>query len=362
MDDLRTLARELVEIPSHEDPSAAGDHLETWLETETEATVRRDPEGNVLARRGEGSPDLAFVGHHDVVPPDSDQVEDGTYVVREEDGRLYGRGSADMKGALAAMAVAFREATPVGTLRFASFVGEEQGGIGARAAIDRGYVPEFALVAEGSTGYSSSGVTDIAVTHRGRRASTIEASGTAAHASEPEAGTNAVYRACEAIETLRGAPVPATTVLGQDVEGSVAVTGIEGGSAWNVIPDSCSVTVDERTVPDARLSLDHVKDIPGVSVTIDQDLPPMACTDAAFAEAALGAASEAQSGTPEQVVKPHATDAGWLAEAGSTCLVCGPAEPGEAHTSDESVSLGVLDRCAEIYREVAEQWDPDAVR
>jgi acetylornithine deacetylase len=54
------------------------------------------------------------------------------------------------------------------------------------------------------------------------------------------------------------------------------------------------------------------------------------------------------------VVKPHATDAGWLAGAGTTCVVCGAAEPGEAHTADESVSLAAVERCAEVYRRVAE--------
>ncbi|HKJ58351.1 MAG TPA: M20/M25/M40 family metallo-hydrolase, partial [Halobacteriales archaeon] len=81
---------------------------------------------------------------------------------------------------------------------------------------------------------------------------------------------------------------------------------------------------------------------------------PMACDDPAFADAVLAAAEAAQDGSPEQVVKLHATDAGWLAEAGTTCVICGPAELGEAHTADESVDLDVLDRCRDIYRSVAE--------
>jgi len=92
-------------------------------------------------------------------------------------------------------------------------------------------------------------------------------------------------------------------------------------------------------------------------VTVDQDLPPMACDDAAFADAVLEAADVAQEGTPEGVVKPHATDAGWLASrAGTTPVICGAAELGEAHTATESVSLSIVERCAEIYRRVAETW------
>jgi acetylornithine deacetylase len=82
----------------------------------------------------------------------------------------------------------------------------------------------------------------------------------------------------------------------------------------------------------------------------------MACDDPGFADAVLDAAREAQESVPEQVTKPHATDAGRLAEAGTTCVICGPSEPGEAHTKDESVSIEVLERCYRIYRGVAESY------
>jgi acetylornithine deacetylase len=355
--DPRELTRELVEIPSHEDETEAGDRIERWLRSETEAAVERDEHGNVIARRGDGDTSLAFVGHHDVVPPDDSQVSGDGYVVEEHDGRIYGRGTADMKGAVAAAMCAFRDAEVSGyELVFASFVGEELGGTGARGAIADGFVPDYAVVGEGSTNYSGEGVTDVVIAHRGRRGSTIHVEGEAAHASEPEAGENAIYRATDAIDVIRELPFPETTVLGQEMRGSVAVTEIEGGTAWNVIPESCTVTVDERTVPGERAPLERVEEVPGVSVEIDQDLPPMACDEEGFADLVLAAATAAQDGTPEQVLKPHATDAGWLAQAGTTCVVCGAAEPGEAHTADESVSVAVLDRCYDIYRRCAEQF------
>ena len=350
---VRELTRDLVSIPSHDDEAAAGDFIEGWLRDRTDADVTRDDHGNVIAKRNTGGESLAFVGHHDVVPPDDSQIEDGEYVTAEREGRLYGRGTADMKGSVAASMVAFRDADPDCELQFLSFVGEEQGGLGAQAAIEDGLAPDYAVVGEGSTGYSSPGTTDVAVAHKGRRGSTIAAAGTAAHASEVEQGENAIYRASDAIEVVRDIAFPTTEVLGHELSGSVAVTEIEGGSAWNVIPERCEATVDERTVPGERAPIDRVERIDGVSWNVDQDLPPMACDDPAFADLVLDAASEAQDGSPEQVVKPHATDAGWLAQAGTTCVVCGAAEPGEAHTAEESVSADVLDRCERIYRHVA---------
>jgi len=359
MGEIADLTRQLVSTPSHDDETAAGDQIERWLRDETAAAVERDPHSNVIARRGDGA-SLALVGHHDVVPPDDSQVVDGEYVLDTTEGRLYGRGTADMKGSVAAAMCAFRDANiePGIELVFVSFVGEEDGGVGARAAIEDGFAPDYAVVGEGSTGYSAPGVTDVAVAHKGRRGSTIFAEGTAAHAGETEAGENAIYRATDAIDRVRAFEFPATTVLDHDVKGSIAVTEIEGGSAWNVIPEKCAITVDERTVPGERAPLDEVETVPGVSWQVDQDLPPMACDDAAFADLVFDVASEAQERSPEQVIKPHATDAGWLANTGTTCVVCGAAEPGEAHTADESVSLTVLDRCYRIYRGVAEQFSP----
>ena len=372
------LTERLVAIPSHDDETAAGDAVADWFET---ATVERDTHGNVFARQNpDGERQLAFVGHHDVVPPAPRQTtDDGGYAVERRGERLYGRGTADMVGSLAAAMHAVESADP-GMLRgadlelcFVSFVGEEDGGVGCRAAVDDGFAPEYAVVGEGSTGYSTPGVTDVAVAHKGRRGSTLTVTGEAAHASEPEAGVNAAYRAADAVDAVRGLDAPTATVQGKQLAGSLAVTGVESGTAWNVIPESATVTVDERTVPGERAPLDRVAELPGVEWTVDQDLPPMACDDRAFADAVLNAARVVQvdetsvdggdvpgvdppaDATPQRVGKPHATDAGWLAQAGTACVVCGASEPGEAHTDTESVSVGVLDRLEAIYAETVER-------
>lgn len=354
MSEVSKLTEELVEIPSHEDETEAGDYIEGWLRTETDGDVERDDVGNVIARKGDGDATLALVGHHDVVAPASTQVDGDAYVVEERDGRLYGRGTADMKGSVAAAMLAFRDATPSCELVFASFVGEETGGVGATHAIEAGFAPDYAIVGEGSTDYSKPDVTDVVVAHKGGRGSTIRVKGRPAHASEPAAGENAIYRASEAIGLVRDLPQPSVELYDETLTGTAVVTQIrDGGNASNVIPDACTLTIDERTVPGERVDLGRVTSLDGVEWTVDYDGPPMRCDDEAFAEAVLDVATDVQDGSPELTTKPHVTDAGRLAQAGVTCVVCGASEPGEAHTETESASVEVLERCYRIYRESA---------
>jgi acetylornithine deacetylase len=356
MSDVIELTKQLVSIPSHEDETVAGDAIESWLTEHTDAEVTRDEVGNVLARRGTGERSLALVGHHDVVPPADEQLDGEAYVVEERDGRVYGRGTADMKGCVAAAMVAFRDADPSCELHFASFVGEETGGLGAIHATENGFVPDFAIVGEGSTNYSKEGVTDVVVAHRGRRGHEITVHGRAAHASEPEAGVNAIYRSRAVLDVYADLEFPTATVHGMTFNGSAVVTKIrDGGNPANEIPHEVVIEVDERTVPGVDVSYEAVTELEGVDVEMTDGLPPMACDDDEFARTVLAAAEDAQDGRPELTLKPHATDAGRLALAGTTCVVCGASEPGEAHTATESAGVDVLERCYRIYRNAAER-------
>lgn len=352
MEEVASLTESLVEIPSHEDETEAGDFIEIWLEEHTDAAVRRDDVGNVIAVRGEGEETLALVGHHDVVPPSDDQVaEDGSMKVYRSNGRIFGRGAADMKGAVAAMMLAFRDAEPSGRIAFASFVGEEVGGVGARHAVEHGFVPTYAVIGEGSAGYRTPGTLDVVTLHRGRRGSTLYARGISCHASEPDAGENAIYRAVDAIQRLRNLDRPSLEVHDEEVRATLEVTNIEAGTAMNVIPEVCTATIDERTLPGQSMPIQRCIDsIEGVTWEVDHDWPSMRCHDETFATEVRQLLSEVQSQPPSFAPKPHATDASWLAAKGTATVVVGPAEKGEAHTSTESVSIEFLDAARRGYQ------------
>jgi acetylornithine deacetylase len=212
-------------------------------------------------------------------------------------------------------------------------------------------------VIEGSTGYSAAGITDVAVAHRGRVESRIVAEGAAEHAAESAPERNAIYRLCDALEHVREVPLPEGSVPllpDQPLTAAVTPTVVEGGSTTNATPATAEATIDERTVPGSAAStaLDSVSAAAGVSIETVSEHPAMACTDADFVTRCVEAARAAGEGRAERVVKPHATDAGWLARAGTEPVVIGPAEPGEAHTPDESVSIEALDRCRRIYERV----------
>ena len=150
--------------------------------------------------------------------------------------------------------------------------------------------------------------------------------------------------------------MPTETVFGESLAGSVTVTEIESADGWNTVPNYCEVTVDERTVPGHTADLERFESMPGIEFTVEQNLPPMCCESKGFANHVLEIAKDHQSGTANHIVKPHATDAGWLSNAGTDCVICGPAEPGEAHTASESVSKSLLSAAFECYLGVADNW------
>ncbi|GAA0506141.1 acetylornithine deacetylase or succinyl-diaminopimelate desuccinylase [Halorubrum aquaticum] len=233
------------------------------------------PRPNVLAyaTRGDG-PTIALNAHVDTVPVEESNWTHEPFGGTVEDGRLYGRGARDSKGRIAAYTLAARALEETGllpedaTLVLALTADEETGGeAGAGHVVESGALEADYAIVEGSTyavEYASSGVLTLRV----------DVEGASAHAGlEPEEGANAVVAAARLVERL---DAHGDDLAARDSEvpgvGSATCTPstIEGGDATNVVPPTCSFTVDRRVPPDhdAAAAEREVRD-----VVADADLP-----------------------------------------------------------------------------------------
>jgi succinyl-diaminopimelate desuccinylase len=344
------LASELIATPSVSgDERSAADLVAGWL-GEVGFAVRRLPVGDgrvdLLAEWGGGS-DLVLCGHLDTVP----LWEHGARgpldpVVR--DGRLRGRGSSDMKGAVAAMcsAAARHAAEHRGGATLLFTVGEEVGCDGAAALLDTGVLtPRSILVVGESTANA------VRFGHKGAVWLEIEATGRAAHGSRPDLGENAVTTLAAFVARLERDSDPLVhPFLGSP---TASVGTFRGGEQTNLVPDHAVATIDVRTVPgyDAAVIEAQVETVPALSSRRLLDLPsvwtlpdsPVASTICAVVRGVTGEESSAPAGTA------FFTDIAVLADRVAAAFVIGPGDPDQPHTVDESCSIARLEQAVDIY-------------
>lgn len=381
LDAVTRLLSELVAIPSvnpmgrplagddfHE--GRMSDFLEGWFRAHGVAVERKaiaPGRDNILARYE--APDarrtILFDVHQDTVPTDGMTIDPFRPVV--EGGRLYGRGSCDVRGGMAAMLLAFDRLVaerPRGSasLLFAATVDEEFTHIGSSDLAASPHGADLAIVAEPTR-------LDLVDRHKGATRWKVVARGVACHSSTPGLGRNAIYTMAEVVGHLaayarqlsESAPDP---VLGPP---SLSVGRIEGGQSVNVVPDWCEVEIDRRVIPGedlaaspglvwdylrARMDMEDVKFLPPWI-----RMPSLAPADEASAqwlEPVRGAIARAIGRRPEVGGVPFGTDAGPLGESGRLpCFVFGPGDIAQAHTKDEWIELDQVGAAAEAYYRIA---------
>ena len=268
MIDPQRLLTGLVRLPSLSgEEGAVADFLSRALRTFCD--VELGPGGAVVGelRRGKG-PAILLTGHLDTVSPGDEgawSVPPFSGEVRE--GRLYGRGAVDMKGAIAAQVAGAAQALAElrGTLLFAYVTHEETAeGLVLGRVLDRLPRPDLVVLGE---------PTDLrlGIGHRGRAVLRVEARGRTAHASMPELGDNAIQRLAIVLPKLLSLPLPRDPMLGKATVTPVSISSSPGGP---VVPDRCTVLLDRRLVrgerPDSVLSLYKELDL-GVRVEIARE-------------------------------------------------------------------------------------------
>lgn len=341
--------------------------------------VRIDPMGNIIARLGPGGgPTLLFDAHMDTVDVgDRTNWRHDPYAAIVDGGVLYGRGAADMKGAIAAMVYGARllldSGLPQrGTLVLAMVVQEEPcEGLAIREVLEeQGVQPDYCILGE---------PTNLALARgqRGRLEALVTVRGQSSHASAPESGRNAIYEAARVIVgiELLAQQLNHDSFLGR---GSIAITQIESmAHSRNAVPHRCTLYVDRRLTSDetevkALTELRRIISREGVAAEVAvteyeatsytgypcrmrQYFPPWILPEGHPLLVRTSQALEAVLGTrPRQTFWGFSTDGVYTAgEAGIPTLGFGPGEERFAHTSEEQIRLSDVATAAHGYAAIA---------
>jgi len=375
--DARALARALVRVDSRNpalSPGGVGEAaavallrevLDDWgFRTETHDAAPGRP--NLLARIGDArnGRTLMLSGHADVVGIEG--MTHAPFDGEERDGRLYGRGAADMKGGIGAMcAAAWRAARErvAGEIIVAVTADEEYESVGTRAMLERGVRADAAIVGE-PTGL------DVMPAHRGFVWIEVVVAGRAAHGSRWEIGVDAIRHAGLLLAELdrvdaEDLPRRSHPLLGR---ASMHASTIEGGLGMSTYPDRCVLRLERRTLPGENGSdvVDEVRRaceaVRAARPSFDAELkllmaqgPSDVATDAPVVRSLEESLRE--RGEPVRVSGMSAwTDAALLNAAGIPAICFGPGDISLAHAAEEYIPLPEIDRAASVLTVLARRW------
>ncbi|HMH84299.1 MAG TPA: ArgE/DapE family deacylase [Gemmatimonadaceae bacterium] len=374
--DAIALARALIQIDSRNPtlvPDSAGEGecaralasvLDDWgFAVELSETPPGRP--NVVARLGPAdTPALMLNGHLDVVGVDGMTHEPFAAEVRSN--RIYGRGSADMKGGLAAICAAALEGVGSGAKRqilVTAVVDEEYESLGMRALLASGVTADAAIITE---------PTKLAIcpAHRGFAWFDVSLRGRAAHGSRYDIGVDAITHAglllaeLEQLERTRDSG-PHHPLLGR---GSLHASKIHGGVGMSTYPEACDLTIERRTLPGestekamaeivdacARVKARHANFDAKVTLTTAQ-LPSEVPPDAPIVRR-LRRALEREN-VPVRIEGFSAwTDAALLNEAGIPAICFGPGDISMAHAAEEFVPVEEIGLATRVLTRVVREW------
>ena len=320
---------------------------------------------NVVARIGPpGGRVLLFNGHLDVVGIDG--MRHAPFDGREADGRLYGRGSCDMKGGVAAMCAAAARAAAAGLageVVVTAVVDEEFESLGTRALVADGLRADAAIVTE---------PTRLAINpaHRGFVWLELDFTGRAAHGSRYDLGVDAIRHAglvLAALDQLQRGVLDRRThpLLGH---ASLHAATIEGGAGWSTYPDRCRLRLERRTMPgettdevvaqvraacaqvaayDATLAVEVRHVLTQRPSDVALDAPVVRALEAALVGEGEAVAHEGMSAW---------TDAAILNDAGIPAICFGPGDIQLAHADEEWVPLDEVERATRVLTRLARTW------
>ena len=297
--------------------------------------------GRFPSRRAAGRR-ILLAPHLDTVSVSGMTIDPFSGEVR--DGCLLGRGASDTKGTAAPMLWALREAQEILAdspyeIWFAGLVGEEAGQFGAKAlAAEEQF--DFVMAGEPTS-------LDVVYTHKGSCWLQLRTHGRAVHASQPEAGENAIYQMLQAIECLRQEGIQRLAANSDPILGTstLSVGTIRGGSKVNIVPDFCEAAVDIRTIPgmDPEFITDLLRQrVSNIEIDLKRSQPLR--TDPSHP-----LISQLESLGSKLVGAPWFCDAAIFASHGFPSVAIGPGSIAQAHTADEFIRVADLEAGADFF-------------
>ena len=325
---------------------------------------------NLYATVGPGDvPGIALSGHTDVVPVDGQPWDTDPFTVVEKGGRLYGRGTSDMKSFTAialALVPEFQKTQLKTPIHFALSYDEEVGCLGAPKMIERVAAlpvqPKVVIVGEPT----NMGVVNA---HKGVYGFATSVHGLEAHSSATHRGVNAVAYAAECIQFLSGIARELRELRAEPDSGfdppftTVHVGTIRGGTAQNIVPLECKFTWEVRLMPGADAEevparfaryvtetlLPEMRVVHEGADIVTEAKPPvpgLGPEDGSPAEALVMALARRN----RTEVVAYGTEAGQFQEAGMPTVVCGPGSIQQAHRPNEFIELSQIAECEAFMR------------
>lgn len=339
----------------------------TWNEDRRKA--------NLWASFGpEGAGGVVLSGHTDVVPTDGQAWFSDPFRLSQREGRLYGRGSCDMKGFAAAVLAVLQRADLAALkkpLHLALSYDEEVGCLGVDRMIEdalaHGIRPEYALIGEPTSMH-------IVSAHKSINVFRTRVTGKAAHSSQPQRGAGAILAAGRLIDQLYQIGEHKRATAGdngcQPPWTTVQVGLINGGNAVNILPAECEFLWEYRALPgeDPDEIIEHMQAhtaaqvlpalrefAPEADIRIEAlaRVPPLCPDPAGAAERWFGSLPGVRTGGSGTVA--FATEAGSFQRAGIHSVVCGPGSIDQAHQADEYIELSELERCEHMIVAIIER-------
>ncbi|MEZ5925887.1 MAG: acetylornithine deacetylase [Hyphomicrobiaceae bacterium] len=333
--------------------------------------------GNLWATIGPANArGVILSGHSDVVPVDGQAWSSDPFTLREADGKLYGRGTADMKGFLGIVLAAVPEMLrrPLrAPVHIAISYDEELGCLGVRSLVERlaamPLKPALCIVGEPT-------LMQVIIAHKGGRSYRVHLTGRPAHSSLAPHAVNAIEAGAELVlflrDIARGWAAEGPFDGAFDVSHSTLSTGlIDGGTAINIVPEHCRVTFEFRHLasvdaedvtrrikafatetllpamraiaPEADIVFEPLYEYPGLDIAPEHPA-------VTFVKQLVGRNDHAKVA--------YGTEAGlFQGRAGVASVVCGPGSIGEAHKADEFLAISELEACQRMIARLLDRLE-----